>query len=310
MPSHDIIVIGASAGGVEALKEVVKALPVDLPAAVIIVVHVFPRSRSLLPEILNDVGRLYASHPADGEAIRHGQIYIAPPDHHLVVEKGHLHLSLGPKEQHQRPCINVTFRSAAIAYGENVVGVVLTGQLDDGTAGLWDIKRHGGIAVVQTPEEAMFPSMPLSALREVDVDYTLKLAEIGPLLTQLARNGSDQEDFAEKAADMEPELTDLTCPDCRGTIWTIKKGKFCEYRCRIGHSFSPRSMLAQHFMAQEKALWSAIVSLEEGASLSRQLMDQMEPELRESLQAEAEERLQQAGKLRSLLLHRKTFVLE
>jgi len=310
MPKHDIIVIGASAGGVEALKEVVKALPVDLPAAVIIVVHVFPRSRSLLPEILNDVGRLYASHPADGEAIRDGQIYIAPPDHHLVVEKGHLHLSLGPKEQHQRPCINVTFRSAAAAHGESVVGVILTGQLDDGTAGLWDIKRHGGVAVVQTPEEAMFPSMPLSALREVDVDHTLKLAEIGPLLTQLARNGRDREDVIDKAADMEPELTDLTCPDCRGTIWTIKKGKFREYRCRVGHSFSPKSMLAQHFMAQEKALWSAIVSLEEAASLSRQLMDQLEPELREPLQAEAEERLQQAGKLRSLLLHRKTFVLE
>lgn len=310
MPTHDIIVIGASAGGVEALKEVAKALPVDLPAAVIVVIHVFPRSRSLLPEILNDVGPLHASHPADGEAIREGQIYIAPPDHHLVVEKGHLHLSLGPKEQHQRPCINVTFRSAATAYGERVVGVILTGQLDDGTAGLWDIKRHGGIAVVQTPEEAMFPSMPLSALREVDVDHTLKLAEIGPLLTQLARNGRGQEDLVEKAADMEPELTDLTCPDCRGTIWTIKKGKFCEYRCRVGHSFSPKSMLAQHFMAQEKALWSAIVSLEEGASLSRQLMDQLEPEQRESLQAEAEERLQQADKLRSLLLHRKTFVLE
>ncbi len=310
MPMHDIIVIGASAGGVEALKDVVKALPADLPAAVIIAIHVFPRSKSLLPQILNDVGRLYASHPADGEAIKQGQVYIAPPDHHLVIEQGHLHLSLGPKEQHQRPCINLTFRSAATAYGERVIGVVLTGQLDDGTAGLWDIKRHGGIAIVQTPEEAMFPSMPLSALREVEVDHTLKLAEIGPLLARLARNGKAREASVEKAEELEPALTDLTCPDCRGTIWKIKKGKFCEYQCRVGHVFSPKGMLAQHFMAQEKAIWSAVVALEEGASLSRQLVDQLEPDLREPLQAEAEERLEQAGKLRRLLLHRKSFALE
>ena len=307
---HDIIVAGASAGGIEALKKVVGCLPADLPAAVFIVVHVFPRSKSVLPEILSGVSRVPVLHAEDGMEIRPGRIYVAPPDHHLIIEQGHMHLSLGPKEQHQRPCINVTFRTAAAAYGKRVIGIVLTGQLDDGTAGLWEIVRHGGLAVVQNPEEADFPSMPLSALREVEVNYTVRLAEMGQLLAELARNGKPGDVPAKEGSKMEPELTDLTCPDCRGTIWRVMKGRFCEYRCRVGHSYSPKSMLAEHFLAQEKALWAAIVALEEGASLSRQLIGQLEPELRASLEDEAQDRLQQASELRRVLEQRKSFLLD
>src|SRR5262249_40455051 len=158
--------------GVEALQKLVHDLPCDLPAAVFVITHVHPRTRSYLPEILQRAGKLMASHPEDGTPIQPGRIYVAPPDHHLLIERDHVHLTMGPKEQHQRPCINVSFRSAALAYTEQVVGVVLTGQMDDGTAGLWEIKRRGGIAVVQNPEEALYPSMPLSALREIEADYT------------------------------------------------------------------------------------------------------------------------------------------
>lgn len=308
--THDIIVAGASAGGIEALKQVVRRLPADLPAAVFVVVHVFPRSKSLLPEILSGVSKNPVLHAEDGMEIRPGHIYVAPPDHHLMVEQGHMHLSRGPKEQHQRPCINVTFRSAAAVYGARVIGVVLTGQLDDGAAGLWEIVRQGGLAVVQNPEEADFPSMPLSALREVEVSYTVRLAEMGQLLAQLTGSGKPEAVPAKEGTEMEPELTDLTCPDCRGTIWRVRKGRFCEYRCRVGHSYSPKSMLAEHFLAQEKALWAAIVALEEGASLSKQLIGQLEPELQGSLEEEAQDRLQQASELRRLLEQRKSFTLE
>jgi two-component system chemotaxis response regulator CheB len=301
--------VGASAGGVEALQELVSTLPSDLRAAVFVVLHVAPRSRSHLPEILSRSGKLPAVHATEGMRIEQGRIYVAPPDHHLVVERDHVHLSLGPKENHQRPCINVTFRSAAVAHDGRVVGVVLSGQLDDGTAGLWDVKRQGGTAVVQNPEDAMFPSMPLSALREVEVDHTVRLAEMGPLLVRLTHeekrtagpNGS-------KA--MEPTLSDVTCPDCRGTIWEVPKGSFKEFRCRVGHTFSSRSMLIEHFVAEEKALWQAIVALEEGAALAHRLCDELEPDMRTRLIEEARRGAAQANTLRQLLEQRATFSLD
>ena len=310
MPKHDIIVIGASAGGVEALQTLVHQLPFDLPAAVFVIMHVHPRTRSYLPEILNRAGKLTALHAENGTPIQPGRIYVAPPDRHLLIEREHVHLGMGPKEQHQRPCINVTFRSAALAYGDRVVGVVLTGQMDDGTAGLWDIKRRGGIAVVQNPEEALFPSMPLSALREIEADYTPTLAELAPLLCRLAIGEGEQERTEVEGKKMEPVLTDVTCPDCRGTIWEVARGNGFEYRCRVGHTYSARSMLAEHFEAQEKALYGAVLALEEGASLATRLADKVEPELSERLRDEARERSQQAEVVRKVLRDRQSFSLE
>lgn len=309
MPTRDIIVIGASSGGVEALQSVVRSLPADLPAAVFVVLHVAPRARSFLPEILSAAGPLPASSAEEGLPIERGHIYVAPPDHHLLLQPGHMHLGLGPKENHQRPCINVTFRSAAMAYGPRVIGVILSGQLDDGTAGLWDIKRSGGIAVVQNPEDAAFPSMPLSALRDIDVDHVARLDEIGARLASLT---TENQPLTSKAvvAEMEPRVTSFTCPDCRGTIWEVPRGPFSEYRCRIGHSYSPRSMLVEHFAAQEKVLWQSVVALEEGAELSTRLADQLQPELRERLLMEARQGQEYAAKLRDLLSHRATFSLD
>ena len=314
MPEHDIIVVGASAGGVEALQQLVRQLSPGLPAAVFVVLHLPPRTRSLLPEILTRAGQLPALHPENGTAIEPGHIYVAPPDHHLVVERGHIHLSLGPKEQHHRPCINVMFRSAALAYGDRVTAVVLTGELDDGTAGLWEVKRRGGIAVVQNPEGAAFPSMPLSALREVEADYVVDITGIGALLTRLASEKGAGKRTEVEGAKMEPQLTDLTCPDCRGTIWEVTRengsGSGKEYRCRVGHTFSPKSMLSEHFAAQEKALYAAIVALEEGASLTTRLAEQFEPPLNHRLREEARQREMQAETLRRILKERMSFTLD
>lgn len=300
MPKHDIIVIGASAGGVEVLQELVCELPADFPGALFVVMHIPPRGRSLLPAILSRVGKLPAVHPLDGAPIEPGTIYVAPPDYHLVIARDHIHLSMGPKEQHHRPCINVTFRSAAVAYGERVVGVVLSGEMDDGTAGLWEIKRRGGVAVVQNPEEAVFPSMPLGALREVDADYTVGVAEMAPLLARFA-SGKGEKRTNVEGSEMEPKLTDLTCPDCRGTIWEVPRGNGVEYRCRVGHTFSPKTMLAEHLAVQEKALYGAVVALEEGASLTRRLAGHFDKEQADRLLEEAREREQQAETVRRLL---------
>jgi two-component system chemotaxis response regulator CheB len=307
--SRDIVVIGASAGGVEALQTMVAGLPADLPATVFVVLHVAPRSRSFLPGILSAAGPLPACHATDGMEIQQGRIYVAPPDHHMLIERGHIHLNLGPKENHQRPCINASFRSAAAAYGDRVIGVVLTGQLDDGTAGLWEIQRRGGLAVVQNPEEAAFPSMPLNAVREIEVDYIVRVAELGNLLSGLTRKVQENVIEAERR-EMRSELTDITCPDCRGTIWEIRNGSFVEYRCRIGHAYSPRSMLAEHFAAQEKVIWQSIVALEEGSDLSTRLADKLGPDLRERLLNEAHLAKQHAAKLRQLLSQRATFSLD
>jgi len=311
MPKRDILAIGASAGGVEALQTLVSSLPPDLPAALFVVLHLFPTSESFLPRILSRSGPLPAVHPQDGERIEMGKIYVAPPDHHLLVERDHIHLGKGPKEQHQRPCINVTFRSAAQAYEERVAGAVLTGQLDDGTAGLWEIKRRGGVAIVQHPEEAAFPSMPLSALRDVVVDHTLPLARIGPLLTRLGTTDGPSKKISDGGNnEMHRTVTDLTCPDCRGSLSEAEDGGLTEFRCRVGHVFSPRSLLAEQSASQERLLYSALVALEEGAVLLDRLAYKLGPESREKLKEQAQEHSEQASVVRRVLDSRKSPALD
>ncbi len=305
-----MIAIGASAGAVETLQCLVHQLPANLPAAIFVVVHSHPRSRGFLPEILSRAGPLPATHAENGAPIEHGRIYVAPPDQHLIVERGHVHLSVGPKEQHLRPSINVTFRSAAMAYNERVTGVILTGQMDDGIAGLWEIKRRGGIAVVQNPEEALFPSMPLSALREMPADYTVGVAEMGALLTRLTTQDGDLGPIELERLDSEPRLTDLTCPDCRGTIWEIRHGKTREFRCRVGHTYSAASMLEQHFDAQERTLYATVVALEEGASLARRIAGDFDPETAARLREEAAEREREAKEIRRILSERRSVPID
>ena len=205
MPGHDIIVIGASAGGLKALGAIVGSLPTDIDAAIFIVQHLPADKPSILPKILEEVGSLPASHPSDGEQIQKGRIYVAPPDYHLLVNQGSMRLVHGPKENRFRPAIDTLFRSAARAYGSRVVGVVLAGYLDDGTVGLQAVKKRGGVAIVQDPKEAEYPSMPKSALRYVKVDRCLPLAEIPHLLVQLSKQPAAEEEAYPMTEEIEIE---------------------------------------------------------------------------------------------------------
>jgi two-component system, chemotaxis family, protein-glutamate methylesterase/glutaminase len=286
--THDIIVIGASAGGVEAISTLVSELPRDLRASVLVVLHL-SRGRSLLPEILTRAGRLPAHHPLDGEPLQYGQIYVAPPDQHMTLEHDTIRVLHGPSENGVRPAVDPLFRSAARIYGPRVVGIVLTGSLDDGTAGLAAVKEAGGIAVVQDPEEAFSPSMPRSAMAAVHPDHVLPVREIGLLVRNVVL-----EDTEERAArtgphvqQMEPDLgrppialgpqdrpgavSVFSCPECHGVLWEAEQGDLLRFRCRVGHVYSPESMVAAQTDSVDRALWAALRSLEERAALTRKL---------------------------------------
>ena len=286
---HDIIVVGASAGGVEALGALAAGLPADLPAAVFVVLHVPAYGASVLPGILSRRGPLPAVHPTDGEPIRLGHIYVAPPDHHLLVEKGRVRLTRGPHENGHRPAVDILFRSAALAYGPRVVGVVLTGTLDDGTAGLYAVKQRGGLAVAQDPEDALFASMPRCAIESVSVDHIVPMTEIGPTLARLVRLPAPEESKALMPPDLGTETkvaefdmgaietpregkpSGYACPDCHGTLWEVQEGELLRFRCRVGHAFSPESLLAAQSDALEEAFWTALRALEESAALADRL---------------------------------------
>lgn len=291
MAGHDIIVVGASAGGVEALTTLVRDLPVDLPAAVFIVLHIPAQSPSLLPSILNRAGPLTARHPQDNAPIEHGRIYVAPPDHHLLIDGDRVRVMRGPKENRHRPAVDPLMRTAARTYGPRVVGVILTGSLDDGTAGLQAVKTRGGIAVVQDPHEALYPSMPRSAMENVAVDYCLPLAEIVPTLVRLASEPAPDEASFPVPPGMELESrivgmdmdalhneersgtpSVFSCPECNGVLYEMQDGDLTRFRCRVGHAFSAETMLAEQAEELETALWMAMNTLEESASLSRRMM--------------------------------------
>lgn len=315
MPRHDMIVIGASAGGVEALITLIGSLHVDFPGAIFLVLHIPSQSTSLLPDILNRAGRLHAVHPVDGQAIQYGHTYVAPPDHHLLVEEGIVRIVRGPKENRHRPAIDPLFRSAARSYGTRVVGVILTGSMDDGTAGLMAIKRRGGVAIVQDPQDALFSTMPQSAIAHVEVDHVVPLSEIGPLLSQMVHKQAAEQGsfpipqdiemetkFAEivisEGQDREPVGTPsvFSCPECGGVLWEVHDGNLLRFRCRVGHAFSVDSVLAEQTEAVEEALWTALKTLEESASFSRRLANEARNEGRDWLAKRFGERGQESEK--------------
>ncbi|MBX6312997.1 MAG: chemotaxis protein CheB [Isosphaeraceae bacterium] len=294
MHGRDIIVVGASAGGVEALTGLICRLPAELPAAVFVVLHIPAHSTSLLPAILSRKGRLPAAHAIDGEAITHGRIYIAPPDAHLLLRRGQVRLSRGPRENGHRPAVDPLFRTAGVTSGRRVVGVVLSGALDDGTAGLMAIKRRGGVAIVQDPEEALYGGMIRNALENVDVDQVLPVAEIAPALVRLAREPVEEEgedsvpDEMQREAEMATlelgELQDpqrpgtpsgFACPECGGVLWELREGELIRFRCRVGHAWTANSLLAEQSEALESALWMALRALEERAALSERLAERL-----------------------------------
>lgn len=294
MARHDIIAIGASAGGLEALTALIRELPPNLPAALFVVVHTSPHTPTLLTSILDRQGSLRAVEAQDGHAIVPGTIYVAPPDRHLLVRPGHLELSRGPRENHARPAVDPLFRTAARAYGSRVVGVVLSGALGDGATGLMAIAARGGVSVVQEPADALVDAMPRAALAAVRADYVVPVREMPAVLTSLARDEeasegetemSDIDELEDDAAAALPQrdisaqvlgqranqTAIFTCPDCGGALWQINQNGVIQFTCHVGHRYGAEVLLGQISEELEAALWRCIRILTEKATLTRQL---------------------------------------
>jgi two-component system, chemotaxis family, protein-glutamate methylesterase/glutaminase len=289
---HDIVVIGASAGGLEAIRQILGAIPRDLDATFFIVLHTTSRGGSLLPEILERACQLPVSHPRDGDVFKRGQVYVAPPGFHMIVEDSFLRVLQGPRENLQRPAIDPLFRSAAAAYGPRVIGIILTGMLDDGTAGLMVVRANGGIAIVQDPGTALYPGMPRSALTHVPDARSVPLQEIPDLLLRLTRSPVPPESTHHRKATVasaqetriaEMDMAEISnkdrlgkpspfaCPDCGGVLWEIEENGFLRFRCRVGHALTARYLGAEQRNAIETALWEDLRALEESASLYRRM---------------------------------------
>ena len=330
MPTRDTIVIGTSAGGVQALITLVAALPAHLPAAVFIVLHLSPNGHSLLPTILARDSRLPVAHAVDGEPIRHGRVYVAPPDQHLLVEDGRVKLVHGPKENFHRPSIDALFRSAARWAGSRVIGVVLTGALDDGKVGMRAIKKRGGITIVQDPKDAAFPSMPMSVMQEIRVDYSLPLRQIPLLLNDLCQQAVEEGTYAvpdeieieariaeqqmegeEMIASVERigKISKLTCPDCHGALWEMNDDDLLRYRCHVGHAYSAEALTDGQSQMLEFALWSAVRALEEQTILARRIVQRARNSNHERaakmFERRAREAEEQTSIIRELLLSNK-----
>jgi len=322
MATRDTIVIGASAGGVEALTELVRSLPGDLPATIFVVLHLSPDSRSVLPEILSRAGPLRAVHAKTGMTIKRGMIYTAPPDHHLILRDGITVLSRGPKENAHRPAVDPLFRSAAVNCGGRVIGIVLSGVLDDGAVGLKAIKNRAGIAIVQNPDEALFPDMPMSAMENSEVDYVGSVKEIAGLLGHLTLQEAPEAPPASREMELEDRIVAMdqiittqreppghpsvfTCPECGGILFENQDGKMLRYRCRVGHAYSMETLAAEQSEGLEAAFWSAMVALKEKAAMSKRMAEFMSGRGHESAAAryngEAEVARKQALSLQKIL---------
>ena len=298
MTYRDILVVGTSAGGVETLSRLVSKLSPDLPAAMFITMHFPAQGISVLPRILSRAGPLSALHPEDEDPIEYGRIYVAPPDRHLLIYREGMRLVRGPTENGNRPAIDPMFRSAAVAFGRQVIGVVLTGNLDDGTAGLLAIKRRNGLAVIQSPEDAMFPSMPASAMQNARADHVVPIDEMAALLERLVREpipdavpvrafarDEDSRENAYSAFDLDMienpeqhpgEPSTFGCPDCGGTLWRIRDGDLIRYRCRVGHGWTGEALIERQEASLDTALWTALRALEESVTLNNQLAGRFE----------------------------------
>jgi two-component system chemotaxis response regulator CheB len=278
--ARDIVVIGGSAGSLEVLSTIARGLAAELPATLFVVMHTAPQGESLLPELLSRRCVLPAVHAVDGEPIVPGRIYVAPPDHHLLVYPHHVRVTRGPKENRHRPAVDPLFRTAARAYGKRVVGVVLSGGLDDGAAGLGAVKQAGGLALVQDPAEASARGMPSNAIKQVAVDRILRAHEIAPAIVAEALAPSAPELPTIPVAADEPgpepgepsgERAVYSCPDCGGVLVESREGGVDRFRCNVGHALSEQSLLVGQLSTLEYALWEALRVLGERGALMRRL---------------------------------------
>jgi two-component system, chemotaxis family, protein-glutamate methylesterase/glutaminase len=295
-PGHDIVVVGASAGGVQALSEFVRALPANLPAAIFIVLHLPSGSRSRLPLILSRSCALTVKQAIHGEPILNGRVYVARPDRHLLIQPGHVVTAMGPRENGFRPAVDPLFRSAAVAYGARVIGVVLSGNLSDGVAGLASIKSHGGFILAQDPEEALYGSMPQRAVDELTLDFVASAGQLGQEVTRLvgeparadpSRGTADEADEMQEteSSEMNADIINTDkrpgvpagfgCPSCGGALFRLTEGDVLHFRCRVGHAWSAEALLAEQGETLESALWAALRALEESAALAVTIGDRL-----------------------------------
>jgi two-component system, chemotaxis family, protein-glutamate methylesterase/glutaminase len=329
MQKKDIVVVGASAGGIEALSQLVSNLPARFSGKIFVVVHVPEDATSVLPRILSRRGSLPAAHPRDGDRIANGRIYVAPPNYHMLLEGNHIRLVHGPREHGTRPAVDPLFRSAALSFAARVVAVIMSGNLDDGTSGLEIVKAKGGIGLAQDPDEAAYTGMITSAIRSGCVDEVLPAAKIAARLAELAGEPAEEEEKtmaeAKKTNEAEKELaidelawdqlhsddqpgtvSAFVCPDCNGTLWELSGGETLRYRCRVGHAFAIDSLLARHRESIETAFWVALRALEERGWLLRRLVRRSEESGQESAirryNEEAEAVAQRAKMLRDTIL--------
>jgi two-component system chemotaxis response regulator CheB len=321
--------MGASAGGIPPIQRVLSALPENFPAAVFVVIHTAAESPGFLADILHRLSSLPVAYAVDGEPIKKSRVYVAPPDRHLLLEKGAIRVIAGPRENRHRPAIDPLFRSAARAYAARVVAVLFSGALDDGTAGLSAVTRHGGVTIVQDPREARFASMPQNALRNDSPRYVLPVRQIASKLLDVVGNGVPSRNgkhHSESKLNQEVKIAEIdmpaiehnkpgapsayTCPECNGTLWEIKEGKILRFRCRVGHAYGAESLLAAKNEELETALWTALRTLEEKAALHRRLSEQASARKSSSVarhfRQTADEMHQQAQTMRRLLLERES----
>jgi two-component system, chemotaxis family, protein-glutamate methylesterase/glutaminase len=320
-----VVVVGASSGGIDALTQLAAALPAEFPAAVCVVLHTSPQSPGVLDGILDRAGPLPARAVRGGERPQPGHIYVAPPDRHLVLEPNRLRLTKGPRENRFRPAIDPLFRSAAQVYGPAAVGVVLTGNLDDGTAGLWAIKQLGGVAIVQDPADAAYPAMPQSAINHVKVDHVVPLQAVAPLLARVVSVSPSQggavvsdriniemkiakeENAIEAGVEQLGQPSSYACPECHGVLLQIEEEGRVRFRCHTGHAYSADSLLAGINEAIEDALWNTVRAIDEGARYIRHLADHLQPQDRaraERFALEASQANSQSEAVRQLVTRR------
>jgi two-component system chemotaxis response regulator CheB len=288
VPANNIIVIGASAGGIGPVRTLLNKFPTTIPAAIFVVVHTSPDGPGMLSTVLNRATGLTVVSPEEKMLIRDGRVFVAPPDYHLVVDGRYARLLHGPREHRFRPAVDPLFRTAAQHYGERVIGVVLSGHMADGTHGLSLIKQAGGVAIVQDPDEAEVPSMPLNAMRRGEVDYVLPVEEMPRVIMGLLMNGrpartrtsppkrarteapSPERPGAPDAlrtGELDGPPSPFTCPDCGGTLWEIKEKDLVRYRCHVGHGFNSESLRNGMDEKLEDTLWTALRSIEENIEL-------------------------------------------
>jgi two-component system, chemotaxis family, protein-glutamate methylesterase/glutaminase len=284
---RELIAIGASAGGVEALRGLVAELPLELPASLLVVMHVLPTARSMLPSILARAGKLPATPAQHGERVQRGHIYVAPPDHHLLAIDGRIELSHGPRENGHRPAIDPLFRSVARSYGGRAIGIVLSGTLDDGAAGLQMLRARGAATIAQDPLDALYAGMPQSAIDSGAATHVAKISDMADLVCTLidtpveSFEGAPDEagefepgptlDTADPASPRDGDLTPLTCPECGGALWEHQEDELIRFRCHVGHSFTAEAMQSEQGRSLEAALWSALRSLQEREDLFRRM---------------------------------------